>query len=182
MRYLEKYNENGNKTCLILHGKSDSKKEYEENDSPSNNHWIPWLQKQLCLNDILTQTPEFPIPYDPSYNEWVKVFEQFKINKNTILIGHSYGAGFLIKYLSQNDIKVDKVILIAPYLDKLLIDKKLSDRNNITIFYSTDDDKNILKTVEFIQNNLDNLVIKKYSDKEHFTMKKVSEILSFILN
>lgn len=85
------------KTAIIIHG-MPPKEEYfnAEYPSSSNKHWIPWIQKQLILNGILAQTPEMPEPYDPDYTKWYSVFEQFTIDGDTQLIGHSCGGGFLL--------------------------------------------------------------------------------------
>ncbi len=63
--------------------------------SQSNEHWIPWLQQRLVIQDILTQTPELPKPYAPVYTDWLRVLKQFEINEESILIGHSCGGGLL---------------------------------------------------------------------------------------
>jgi len=47
-----------------------------------------------------------PEPYSPDYAKWCSVFKQFVIDSDTQLIGHSCGAGFLLRYLSENDVKV----------------------------------------------------------------------------
>jgi len=41
-----------------------------------------------------------PKPYGAnySYKEWVMEFERFDTNKETILIGHSTGGGFLVRW------------------------------------------------------------------------------------
>ena len=84
------------KNAIIIHGMT-GKEEYflEDTDSESNAHWIPWLQKKLLNNGILTQTPEMPEPFDPNYEKWKSVFEYFPIHKDTILIGHSVWWWFL---------------------------------------------------------------------------------------
>lgn len=106
------------KTAIILHG-MPSKKEYYNPSSKaqSNKHWFPWIQRQLILRDILAQTPELPEPYEPVYEKWCSIFDQFKIDEETILIGHSCGAGFLVRWLSEHKVNVSKVILVAPFLD-----------------------------------------------------------------
>ena len=106
------------KTAIILHG-MPSKEEYFNAESPaqSNKHWLPWVQRQLILNGILAQTVELPEPYEPNYEKWRSVFEQFHIDEETNLIGHSCGGGFLVRWLSENKIKVGKVALVAPWLD-----------------------------------------------------------------
>ncbi|HSE56651.1 MAG TPA: hypothetical protein VLB02_01025, partial [Candidatus Paceibacterota bacterium] len=88
------------KTALIVHG-MPSKEEYfdREGKSPSNSHWFPWIQQQLLINGFLAQTPEMPEPYLPVYEKWCSVFEQFSIDEHATLIGHSCGAGFLLRWL-----------------------------------------------------------------------------------
>ncbi len=56
---------------IIIHGSCD-KEEYFSDKYPSlsNSHWIPWLQKQLLINNIFTQTPEMPASYNPDYKKW----------------------------------------------------------------------------------------------------------------
>lgn len=106
------------KTAIILHGMPDKEEYFDSKaSSSSNSQWYPWLQQQLIINNISTQTPEMPDAYEPDYDKWLNVFNQFKIDQNTVLIGHSCGAGFLIRWLSENNIQVGKVILVAPWMD-----------------------------------------------------------------
>lgn len=84
------------KTAIIFHGMPDREEYYNpESAAESNKHWLPWIQRQLILKDILAQTPELPYPYRPVYKDWLDVLRKFEINKDTILVGHSCGAGFL---------------------------------------------------------------------------------------
>lgn len=103
------------KNAIILHGKPSQKEYYDSKiPSSSNKHWIPWLQKQLIVNDIKADTPDVPHAHDPQWDLWVKEVERFEIGPETILVGHSCGAGFWIKYLSLNKtLKVGKVILVG---------------------------------------------------------------------
>lgn len=86
------------KTAIILHG-MPSEEEYFNPDSSaqSNKHWLPWIQRQLILNKVLAQAIELPSPYQPVYKDWEDFFNQFKIDEDTMLIGHSCGAGFLVR-------------------------------------------------------------------------------------
>lgn len=151
-------------TAIILHG-MPSKEEYynPKSEAQSNKHWIPWLQRQLILNDILAQTPELPRPFEPIYEKWRSVFEQFDIDENTILVGHSCGGGFLVRWLTETDKRVGKVALVAPFLDPhhnqvessffdfSLGQNIVSKTAGIRIFYSTDDDQDILDSVDQIK-------------------------------
>src|SRR4051812_28906502 len=107
------------KNAIILHGKPDQQQYYDPAiPSESNSHWLPWLQKQLIVKDILAVAPEVPFAFDCNWPVWQKEVERFTIGPDTVLIGHSTGAGFWIKYLSIHpELKVNKVVLVAPWLD-----------------------------------------------------------------
>ena len=178
-----------------------SEEEYFNPDSSaqSNKHWLPWLQRQLILNKVLAQAIELPSPYQPVYKDWEDFFNQFKIDEDTMLIGHSCGAGFLVRWLSENKIKVGKVALIAPFLDPdhdeiqsdffdFDIDRESSERTRGTaIFYSTDDDQEILTSVSQIKERDMNVEIKEFTDKGHFVFgsmktEKFPELLKWLLS
>lgn len=169
------------KNSIIIHG-SCGKDEYFSDKYPSlsNSHWVPWLQKQLLMNGIATQTPEMPEAYAPDYEKWSKELERFDINEESILIGHSCGGGFLLRWLSENKIKINKLILVAPWLDPRRgktvsffdfdIDIDLPERiNEIHLFVSQDDEKDILQSVDIIKSEIPILKYHEFSDSGHFT-------------
>ena len=154
-------------------------------DSESNSHWLPWLQHELLIKDILTQTPEMPSPFEPDYNLWKSVLDQFILNEDTILIGHSCGAGFILRYLSENNIKVGKIFLIAPWIDpthkeapkmfEFEIDSNLQSKTGeITVFLSNDDDNQIIDSVNIIKSKLNMTKILEFSSKGHFCLKDMN--------
>lgn len=159
-----------------------SKKTYYDpkKEAQSNEHWIPWLQRQLNLHDILTQTPEWPRPYEPNYRDWLEVFEQFLVDKDTTLIGHSCGGGFLVRWLSENEVNVGKVILVAPWLDpegelsendffKFKIDPNIAKKTKgIVIFGSNDDEKCIQESIKTLIYKIDNVNYKEFNGYGHF--------------
>jgi predicted alpha/beta hydrolase family esterase len=169
-----------NKRAIIIHGKNDLEEFLTYKDSSSNAHWIPWLQNELSRKGILTQTPEMPKPYEPAYEEWLKVFSQYYIDENVILIGHSCGAGFLVRYLSENNTKVDKVYLVAPWLDTekemrntffdFTIDKNIFEKaDEFNVLYSTDDMSSVLDSVEILKSEFgENANFVEFTNKGHF--------------
>jgi predicted alpha/beta hydrolase family esterase len=185
---------------IILHGMPGKEEYYSEKyPSASNSHWIPWLQNQLLVNDIRTTTPEMFESFNPVYEKWKKEFERYDINEETILIGHSNGAGFIIRWISENKIiKVNKVILIAPWLDPnnkennnffdFKIDLNLASRtNNFLIFHSTNDDKEMQDTLEIIKREINDVKIRIFENYGHFCFsdmktEKFPELLQEILN
>jgi hypothetical protein len=186
------------KNAILIHGTCD-KEEYFDTEEPSlsNAHWFPWLQKQLLVNNIPCQTPEIPDSHIPIYEKWKREFERFDVNENTILVGHSCGAGFLLRWLSENKIKIDKLILVAPWLDperskttdffEFEIDKDLLGRvNSSHLLISKDDDKDIHDSVKLVQENLTQIKIHNFENMGHFTLgqmktEKFNELLNLIL-
>ena len=100
------------RNAVLIHGRPD-KDEYYDPKSPSNsnNHWFPWLTKQLQINDIFAIAIEPPRPWQPRYDIWKKELERFDITHETVLAGHSCGGGFVVRWLSENkNVQIDKVI------------------------------------------------------------------------
>lgn len=149
----------------------------------SNAHWIPWLQGQLLKHDIAAATPEVPLAYAPKWERWVKEVERFEIGPDTILVGHSTGAGFWIRWLSEHtEIKVGKAVLVAPYLDiekesipdffDFKLDKNMVSRTKgLTIFHSDDDDPEMQSTVKFLRKNLKDFTYREFHNYGHFTYR-----------
>lgn len=172
------------KQVIIIHGLTDEEEFYSDGYlSPSNAHWIPWVQKQLNKKDVLSQALEMPKPYFPDYKDWSEVFSQIKISKETILIGHSCGAGFLVRYLSEHpEIIPEKVILIAPWIDTdnylrdqgntffdFNINSSISHRTKVHIMISSDDEQYIHDSVKIITTEISGISMHEFSDKGHFT-------------
>lgn len=170
------------KTAIIIHGMPSKEGYYDVNRPASSNcHWLPWIQKKLLLQDIVAQALEMPKPYEPEYEVWKKTFEQFIVDEETILIGHSCGGGFIVRWLSENKVKVGKVILVAPWLDpeKWLttgmfdfeIDSDFALRTDgVTVMYSTDDEDYILDTINLLKEKANNIIYQEFSDKGHFCL------------
>lgn len=169
------------KNAIIVHGKPSKEIYYsDEYPSSSNFAWIPWLQKQLMIKDIKTDTPEMPHSYRPEYSIWKKEFERFEVTPETILIGHSAGAGFLVRWLSENkNIKAGKVILVAPSIDPykksdtrfcdFVIDENLSNRvESLVVFISDNDSEHINKSLEILKEKIGNIKVNLLSGYGHF--------------
>jgi len=175
------------KNAILIHGKP-GKEEYYSPTSPSasNFQWLPWLQKQLIIAGIPTQTPEMFMAWQPDYRIWSKELSRHEITPETILVGHSCGGGFIVQWLSEHkDVKVDKAILVAPWLgpidnsetdDKPVggffnfdIDPELANRvNQITIFNSDNDAASIHTAVKRIREAIPSAEYKEFHNYGHF--------------
>jgi uncharacterized protein len=187
------------KSAIILHGICDSE-EYHSNKYPSssNSHWIPWLQKQLLTNQIDCQTPDVMNSYKGNYEDWLRAVQPHKINEETIIVCHSAGCGFFLKYLSENkDIYFDKLIMVAPFNDpyyeygdflRCVLDSGLSSRaNTMHVFYSLDEDvKGVKETVDVIMKTYPNSKLTEFNNHGHFCLSDMGteefpELLDVIL-
>ncbi len=175
------------KNAILIPGMPD-KDEYYDPKYPtnSNNHWFPWLSKQLQINDIFAVAIEVPMPWQPRYEIWKKEFERFEITPDTILVGHSCGSGFLVRWLSEHkDRKVNKVVLVAPWLNpsngteydtgdffEFEFDPELVSRTaGVTIFNSNNDYTDIHTSVDIIRREIKNVEYQEFSGYGHFTLE-----------
>ncbi len=179
------------KNAIIIHGTSD-KEEYYSPDYPSasNSHWLPWLQKQLIIRDIPAVVIEVPNSYMPDYAVWKRELERFDITPETILIGHSCGGGFLVRWLSENkNVTVGKVVLVAPWLDpekskgkdndffNFTMDEKLVSRTaGVTIFNSDNDDSSIHVSVEKILGSIPDIKLVDFHSYGHFCFSDMQTV------
>ena len=186
------------KTAIIIHW-MPSKEDYfnPRGDTQTCCHWLPWIQKQLIMNGILAQTIEMPTPYLPQYNEWKRELERFDLNENIILIWHSWGAGFIVKRLSENNAKVGKVALVAPRINAqwidsydffdFKIDKDLVKKTENTRVFISRDDSETIRDFNKLKKEIKNLDILEFENKGHFCLKDLGtrvfpELLDYLIN
>ena len=105
--------------------------------SPESN-WFPWLKQQLESNSYEVIVPKFPTPLDQSLESWIRVIANYenKINEETVMIGHSLGAAFILDYLEKTSKKIKAAYLIAPFhkllgveydeINKTFVDKQFN--------------------------------------------------------
>ena len=148
---------------IIVHGSNVNEEDSKEFPLETERHWKPWLKDKLEEKDIIVSNELYPDDWLPDYEKWKVVFEKNKIGENTILIGHSAGTAFLLRWLVESKRKVRKLILVAPSIikaDKYLTTSKLKDFtfdsslkkyfNELSIFYSNDDDEFIIKSAKLM--------------------------------
>lgn len=82
-------------------------------------NWFPWLEEELSKKDIVCTIPAFPTPKHQNYKEWEKLMNYYCdlgiVNSETVLIGHSCGCAFLVKYLLTHNIEVKGLITVSGY-------------------------------------------------------------------
>jgi uncharacterized protein len=95
---------------IILHGCPPT----EAMVTPKEKRWMNWLADKLNEKGLSAIAPDLPTSWKPKYLEWKKEFEKYPVNAESILIGHSCGAAFLVRWLLETGVVVKKLILVAP--------------------------------------------------------------------
>ena len=83
-------------------------------------NWFPWFKENIDNEENLCIIPQYPIDKEHHfYSDWKKVLDAYNnfemINEESIIIGHSTGSSFSMKYLLENKIKVDKLVLVSGF-------------------------------------------------------------------
>lgn len=182
------------KNCIIVHGSAD-----DENDKEYNKHWMPWIKEKLEKAGIKVFAPNMPEPWGSDYSSWRKEFEKISdnINENSILVGHSRGTAFLVRWLGETGRKAQKLILVAPWkipdkeYKKSFYDFKINKAvktqvKGIVIFTSNDEEKDGKTSVKIYYDALGGRIIE-LKNHGHFTKEDMGteefpELLKEVLN
>lgn len=123
-------------------------------------NWFPWLKNELEKSGFEVIVPRFPTPLDQSLESWTRTIAKYEnsINEETVLIGHSLGAAFILSYLEKTGKRINVAFLIAPFhkllgspydqLNRTFIDKqfdwkKIKSSCNKFFIFASDNDKHI---------------------------------------
>lgn len=106
-----------------------------------NKNWIPWLRNEIVKRGHKCTIPHFPTPEEQEYSTWEKLLKYYLeigyIGENTTFIAHSVAGIFVVKFVIENRIKIDKLISVAGFNNY-----KFNDENDIyNSFYLDNIDK-----------------------------------------
>lgn len=170
--------------CIIIHGcPSDIEKAMDSKTRTYDKHWIPWIKKELTSRGIKTETPLMPKPWHADYEAFKKEFEKYEVARNSVLIGHSCGCAFLVRWLGETKRRIKKLILVAPWkiaigkekYQKLFyeypIDRTIKSRvQKIVMFTSNNEDENGKKSVKIFHKALGGKIIE-LKGRGHYIIK-----------
>jgi uncharacterized protein len=167
------------KRAILVHGCCEPEDFHSDKPSCSNSDWFPWLQKQLVRRGIETQTPEMPDPHEPDYGAWKHVFDRCCVDADTALVGHSCGAGFVLRWLSEQKASPHSLFLVAPWLDPFktrgpfldfALDRDIENRTRgMHLLYSSDDKvEGVKESVEMLLTGLRVIKDHHFHNKGHF--------------
>ncbi|MDO8467678.1 MAG: class I tRNA ligase family protein [Nanoarchaeota archaeon] len=176
--------ENSNKlsNVVIVHGcPSAEKAEYSQEKRTYDKHWIPWIKKKLEERKIKVFSPLMPEAWKADYYNWKKEFEKNKIDENSVLIGHSCGCAFLVRWLGDTKKKIKKLILVAPWkiaksgnapkdFYDYNIDLGIKDRvGEVIIFTANNEEADGKKSVKIFHDSLGGEIIE-LKNHGHYTI------------
>lgn len=169
--------------CIIIHGcPSNAEKAMNPETRTYDKHWQPWVKQKLIERGISTETPLMPEPWSPDYEKFRAEFEKYHVDENTILIGHSCGCSFLVRWLGDTKRKISQLILVAPWKiaegDGVVrhdfydfpIDETIKDRvGKITMFTADDEEEGGKKSLVMFHTALGGEVIE-LPGRGHYTL------------
>lgn len=89
-------------------------------------NWFNWMKTELESLGIECFVPQLPTPDGQELKNWLHVFNSTvspMITHDTILIGHSLGLAFLLRWLEQANQSVFSTILVGPFIGAVGIQK-----------------------------------------------------------
>ncbi len=182
--------------CIVVHGcPPDRESAMNFETRTYDKHWIPWIKRALIANGIKTYVPQMPEPWEPEYLKYAEEFEKYEVNESTILIGHSCGCAFLVRWLGESKKKILKLILVAPWKiakggDEFkkafygyAIDESIKLRaKEIVMFTSDNEEADGKKSLQLFHQSLGGKVIE-LKGKGHYTLRDMgSEAFPELLN
>ncbi|HLC81663.1 MAG TPA: alpha/beta hydrolase [Candidatus Nanoarchaeia archaeon] len=90
-------------------------------DGFPENHWFPWLKKELQKLNFKVDIPVMLNPSEPKIEKWVTHLKKIvgKLDAETYLIGHSIGCQTIMRYLAaeENNIQIGGIIFVAGFFN-----------------------------------------------------------------
>lgn len=120
------------------------------------------LKAFLESNGYNVIMPNFPVKSEASFESWSNVLDNYKdlFNEETIVVAHSIGNPFIIRYLFNNKLKSNIYISIAGFCDLFTIDGR-DDLNTAFIDFAVNE-----SCIKYLKESVPNR-FSLYGDKDH---------------
>ncbi len=91
--------------------------------NPEEN-WFQWLKSELEKSGHQVYVPKFPTPENQGLAQWLEIIKGYslEINAETIFIGHSVGAPFILNIISKKNMPIKAAYLVAGFVSDLNIE------------------------------------------------------------
>ena len=106
--------------------------------SPFGN-WFSWLHDFISSDRKQVYVPQFPIGVGyQNYDNWSNLLKYYLdlglIKENTTIIGHSIAPVFISKFLTENKVKVKKLVFVCGFNNYLGINEEYDNVNKTMYF------------------------------------------------
>jgi Predicted esterase of the alpha/beta hydrolase fold len=140
--------------------------------------------------------PDMPCAHNASYDEWSARFDQYvpHFRDGIVLIGHSLGAAFLLRYLSEHTVpmKVRGTILVGAPIDDTKEEtlatftppKQLEafarNAGEVHIFHSTDDNTVPYENATKLAERLPQATLHTHHNYGHYRVGAIPELIAVL--
>lgn len=149
---------------------------------------------QKLGKDYEVYLPSMPSNMNAQYKEWKLMMDKHinALSEEIILVGHSLGASFLVKYLSENKInkKIKGVFLVSGVFKQdscgnglysfALPDKLDLQTENIFLYHSKDDPVVPFSELESFQKAFPGATSRVFEDRKHLNTEEFPELVEDI--
>lgn len=163
----------------------------------SHKSWRDWIIWALSETHELI-TPLMPAKQNAEYEAWKIWFERhlpFLTDKSPIVIGHSLGTSFLLKWLTENKFpkKIQQLHLVASYVgdenptgleriatfgfDLTQLPNVMQSVTELHLWHSTDDPVVPYSNTEKVAAAIPEAIVHTFSDRKHFNQPAFTELL-----
>ncbi|MFA4873187.1 MAG: class I tRNA ligase family protein [Patescibacteria group bacterium] len=175
---------------LMVHGSPKSDPRGKADYIPENtHHWLGWITPKLEERGFKVFNPLMPNAWEPQYDEWKKQVAHLPLDENSVVIGHSAGGAFAVRWLGETDAKIDTLLLVAPGRKTITenrqrlgplydfdINPKIKDQvRKIIIFISDNEEEYRKESARWYAKEL-NAELRELKGRGHFTMKDMGTL------
>ena len=145
--------------------------------SPYGN-WFSWLHDFIGAEGKEVYVPHFPIGVGyQNFENWSKLLKTYLdlglINENTTIIGHSIAPVFISKFLTENKVKVKKLVFVCGFNNYTIGDPDYDAVNNSMYFDNLSDVKQFADEIICFYSDNDPYV--KYEVEKEFADRVATE-------
>lgn len=140
------------KTAFIIHGFNGD----------TTYTFGPALKNFLELKGYKVIMPNFPIRSEATFSKWSSILDNYKsyFTSDTLIIAHSIGNPFIIRYLYNNNLSSKLYISVAGFCDLFRVEER-EDLNKAFIDFSINSNH-----ITYCKENIPNR-FSLYSDNDH---------------
>jgi uncharacterized protein len=160
------------RTVLVIHGAGEPRRR------AGKVYWEPLLGKPLGA-DYVVRAPRMPQPTEPQYGTWAsRIAALIAAIKDPLLVGHSFGASILLKYLCEAAPRpsfAGLFLIAAPFWGPEFPEfalppdfgVRLSDVSPLCLYHSRDDSEVPFEHLERYRRALPHAIVRALDGRGH---------------